>query len=76
MSLKMALTFLDSHDDYLILTHTRPDGDTLGSAAALCRALRAVGKRAAVLPNPEVSAGCILCGLTSDEAKRAIRNAV
>ncbi len=69
MSLNMALTFLDSHDDYLILTHTRPDGDTLGSAAALCRALRAIGKRAAVLPNPEASAGYLpyLEGLWASE---------
>ena len=28
----------------LILTHRRPDGDTVGSAAALCRALRKAGK--------------------------------
>ena len=28
----------------LILTHRRPDGDTVGSAAALCRALRQKGK--------------------------------
>ncbi len=69
MSLQMTLTFLGSHDDYLILTHTRPDGDTLGSAAALCRALRAVGKRAAVLPNPEASAGYLpyLEGLWASE---------
>ena len=28
--------FLREHDNYLILTHKRPDGDTLGCAAALC----------------------------------------
>ena len=32
--------FLRAHDNFLILTHTRPDGDTVGSAAGLCRALR------------------------------------
>jgi len=32
----------------LILTHQFPDGDTLGSAAALCRGLRKMGKRAAI----------------------------
>lgn len=47
--------FLRGHDNYLILTHTRPDGDTMGCAAALCRALRGIGKQAFVLPNPEVT---------------------
>ena len=46
---------LKSHDDFLILTHTRPDGDTLGSAAALCSALRRCGKRAALYPNGEIT---------------------
>lgn len=32
----------------LILSHQYPDGDTLGSAAALCRGLRWLGRRAAV----------------------------
>ena len=27
-------------DNLLILTHVRPDGDTVGCAAGLCRALR------------------------------------
>jgi len=40
----------------LILTHRRPDGDTAGSAAALCRILRALGKQAWVLENPELTA--------------------
>ena len=31
-------------DDYLIISHRRPDGDTLGSGAALCSALRRAGK--------------------------------
>ena len=32
--------FLREHDNYCILTHRRPDGDTIGSSAALCLALR------------------------------------
>ncbi|MBQ9413876.1 MAG: bifunctional oligoribonuclease/PAP phosphatase NrnA [Clostridia bacterium] len=36
-------------DDVLILTHQYPDGDTLGSGFALCRALRQKGKRARVV---------------------------
>ena len=53
VSLAEAAEFLRSRDDYLILSHRRPDGDTVGSCAALCRALRAVGKRAWVYPNPQ-----------------------
>ena len=49
-----AAQFLRAHDNYLILTHRRPDGDTLGCAAALCRMLRGIGKTAAILPNAEV----------------------
>ncbi|MCD7767720.1 MAG: DHH family phosphoesterase [Oscillospiraceae bacterium] len=46
---------LRAADDVLLLTHARPDGDTLGSAAALCAALRRLGKRAALYPNPEIT---------------------
>ena len=47
---------LRSFDNVLILTHVRPDGDTVGCAAALCRALRGMGKAAYLLPNPEITA--------------------
>ncbi len=47
--------WLMGRDDFLLLTHIRPDGDTLGSAAALCAALRKLGKRAALLPNSGVT---------------------
>ena len=47
--------FLRAHDHFTILTHRRPDGDTIGSAAALCLGLRQLGKRAHVLYNSEVS---------------------
>ena len=43
---------LRSFDNVLILTHIRPDGDTVGCAAALCAGLRALGKTAYLLPNP------------------------
>ena len=42
-------------DNLLILTHVRPDGDTVGCAAGLCRALREQGKTAYVLPDPGTS---------------------
>ena len=47
--------FLRAHDNYLILTHKRPDGDTLGCAAGLCRVLRTIGKTAWLLKNKEVT---------------------
>ncbi len=40
---------LFSADNILILCHKNPDGDTVGSGAALCHALRALDKTAAVL---------------------------
>ena len=62
--------WLDSHDDYCILTHRRPDGDTLGSAAALCHSLRQAGKTAHVLENPDMTdrLAFLLDGLTKPEA--------
>ena len=51
-----AAQWLLSRDSFLILTHVRPDGDTIGCAAGLCRALREQGKTAWVLPNPETTA--------------------
>ncbi len=42
---------LRQSDNVLILTHVRPDGDTIGCAAALCQALRDMGKTAYLLYN-------------------------
>lgn len=53
MTIPETAQFLREHDRYVILTHRRPDGDAAGSAAALCRGLRALGKHAAVLDNPQ-----------------------
>ena len=50
-----AVTWLQEHDRYLILTHRRPDGDTIGSSAVLCRGLRQLGKTAHVLYNGEIT---------------------
>lgn len=47
--------FLQEKDGYLIGTHRRPDGDTVGSAAALCGALRKLGKTAYVLENTHIT---------------------
>ena len=49
------IDFLKQHDRFLLLTHRRPDGDTLGSAAALCAGLRSLGKTAYLWRNPEIT---------------------
>lgn len=48
IDLNSAVEFLRERDNFLILSHAHPDGDTLGSAFALKYALEAVGKRAEV----------------------------
>ena len=50
-----AARFLLEHDHFAILSHRRPDGDTVGCAAGLCLALRQLGKTAHVLVNKEVT---------------------
>lgn len=53
LSLNEAAAYLLKHDNYIMLSHRRPDGDTIGSCAALCHALRQIGKRAAMYANPQ-----------------------
>ena len=64
--------FLSDHDKYVILTHIRPDGDTLGSASALCLGLRSLGKTCHILPNPEITPRFqwLHQGLTKPEAEQ------
>ncbi len=52
IEVKDAADFLRAHDNYLILMHSSPDGDTLGCGYALCGALQRMGKKArAVCPD-------------------------
>ena len=44
ISVKECADTLKEKDNILILTHANPDGDTLGSGFALCRALMKIGK--------------------------------
>jgi len=64
-----AAEFLKAHDNYLILSHKRPDGDTIGCAAGLCRALRRLGKTACALPSLDATAlmAGYLDGLTAPD---------
>lgn len=55
LTVEQTAAFLRKNDGYLVLTHVRPDGDAHGSAAALVRILRALGKTAYVLYNPETT---------------------
>jgi len=43
-----------THENILILTHRNPDGDTVGSAAALCSALRRGGRTACLYENSQI----------------------
>ena len=49
LSLRQTARFLKKHDNYIILTHASPDGDTLGSAFALYYGLKEIGKVACVI---------------------------
>lgn len=48
------VSLLKEFDNYLILTHRNPDGDTLGSAFALKRALDLLGKKSMVRCNDDI----------------------
>lgn len=48
IDVKECSSLLKEFDNYLILTHRNPDGDTLGSAFALKRALDSMGKKSHV----------------------------
>ena len=55
MNIKECAAWLRNRNGFLILSHHRPDGDALGSAAALCRGLRTMGKTAFILENPQAT---------------------
>ena len=55
LTVSQTAALLRTFDNILILTHVRPDGDTVGCAAALCAGLRSLGKPAYLLPNPELT---------------------
>ncbi|WP_294532675.1 bifunctional oligoribonuclease/PAP phosphatase NrnA [uncultured Pseudoflavonifractor sp.] len=56
MTYTEAAELLRRQDNILILTHRRPDGDTIGCAVGLCAALRELGKTAWLLPNADATA--------------------
>ena len=87
MTISDAARWLAERDRFCLLTHCRPDGDTVGSAAALCLGLRQLGKTAHLLKNQElagnlsflqeaynemlINAGAEVCVLEPDREYRA-----
>ncbi len=53
LDIQGAAEFLSTRDDVLIITHRSPDGDTVGSAAALAGIMKALGKNVCIFENPE-----------------------
>ena len=55
MTLSNAADWLRERDHFLLITHRRPDGDTLCSAAGLAAGLRRLGKTVFLLENAEAA---------------------
>ncbi len=55
ISVSEASDFIKAHDNFVIISHANPDGDTLGCAFALCRALQKLGKKAKNICADEIS---------------------
>ncbi len=49
-----AVSLLHDNDNFIILTHANPDGDTLGAGFALLCALRKLGKKARLVSNDPI----------------------
>ena len=53
MTISETVELLRENDNFIIVSHIRPDGDTIGSSSALCYALRKIGKTAYLYNNPQ-----------------------
>lgn len=51
LTFKETAQWLQDRDNFLIITHRSPDGDTVGSGVGLCLALREQGKTAFLIEN-------------------------
>lgn len=74
LTIRETAQWLLSRDNYTILTHRRPDGDTVGCAIALCRGLRKLGKQAAIYENPQFTPRYLpyLSGLMHSEIRGTV----
>ncbi len=61
--LQSAINYIKENDNYLILMHASPDGDTIGTACGLCGIIKRLGKKAAVACADEIPA--MYAGLTN-----------
>lgn len=55
MTLSECASFLRGNDNYLVITHKRPDGDAVGCGGGLVRLLRRLNKTAYLFENPEIT---------------------
>jgi len=55
LTVRQTAEWLKERDNYLIITHRRPDGDTIGCAGALTQGLMDSGKTVYVKHNPEIT---------------------
>ena len=74
LTIREAASYLLQNDNYTILTHRRPDGDTVGCAIALCRGLRKLGKTASIYRNPQFTPRYLpyLEGLTTEAVQDTV----
>lgn len=70
LEVEQAAKLLLEQDWILILCHKNPDGDTIGSGFALCRALHQLGKHAAVLCGDNVPRRMAFAAADLDETLR------
>ena len=54
IDLTRAADLLEAHDNIVILTHTRPDADTLGSGVALAELLSGLGKTSYIINDDDI----------------------
>ncbi len=66
-TIKSIATIMRDLDNILIFPHMNMDGDALGSATALCLALRSLGKRSYIMINEPIPKNLdfLECGLTT-----------
>ena len=66
---KECLKLLTENNEFLVISHEHPDGDTLGCAFALCEALKLMGKKTAFLCADKVTKdfSFLTDGFVSDE---------
>lgn len=72
---KLFFEALDNHDDFLVVTHINPDGDTVGSALAVANYLRQRAKKFTLINEKSLTANYFALPLagefkTADEVNR------